>query len=43
MNPRLVQLAGWVALSLVVATLGGLASLDAGTFYAQLRLPAWAR
>lgn len=42
MNPRLVQLAGWVALSLVVATLGGLASLDAGTFYAQLRLPAWA-
>ncbi|MFO1401696.1 MAG: TspO/MBR family protein [Steroidobacteraceae bacterium] len=42
MKQPLVRLAGWMALSLVVATLGGLASLDAGTFYAQLRLPAWA-
>ncbi len=38
----MLQLAGWLALSLVVATLGGLSAVDAGTFYAQLRQPTWA-
>ena len=42
MNPRIARLAGWLALSLIVALLGGIASRDAGAFYAQLRLPVWA-
>lgn len=42
MNPRLASLALWMLLSLAVAVVGGLASIEAGAFYAQLRLPVWA-
>ena len=35
-------LAAWLALSAAVAAIGGIASADAGAFYRQLDLPAWA-
>lgn len=35
-------LLAWLALSVVVAALGGIASADAGAFYRQLELPRWA-
>ncbi|WOB09160.1 TspO/MBR family protein [Piscinibacter gummiphilus] len=35
-------LAAWLALSAAVAAIGGVASADAGSFYRQLTLPAWA-
>lgn len=35
-------LAGWLALSLTAAVVGGLGSLHAKEFYASLTLPAWA-
>ncbi|HJV01141.1 MAG TPA: TspO/MBR family protein [Burkholderiaceae bacterium] len=38
----LLQLAGWVALTTVAASLGAFASVQAGAFYAQLDRPAWA-
>lgn len=37
-----VSLLRWLALVVVVATLGALASRDAGSFYAQLTRPPWA-
>lgn len=33
---------GWLLLSYAAAGIGGLASVDAGTFYASLMLPRWA-
>jgi tryptophan-rich sensory protein len=35
-------LAGWLALVFVAAALGAFASMDASSFYAQLKRPAWA-
>ncbi|MBP7148380.1 MAG: tryptophan-rich sensory protein [Acidobacteria bacterium] len=39
---ELIGLGGWLALTFVAATLGGLASAQAGSFYQQLARPAWA-
>lgn len=39
---RIAGLAGWIALSYATAAIGALASIDAASFYAQLRRPAWA-
>ena len=39
---QIIGLAAWLALSAVVAAVGGLASLDADAFYTQLVRPAWA-
>lgn len=39
---RVLGLVGWLALSLVVSAVGGLASLGAQDFYAQLARPDWA-
>ncbi len=43
-SPRrpVLGLLGWLALSAVVAAIGGIASADSGSFYAQLERPAWA-
>jgi tryptophan-rich sensory protein len=35
-------LAGWLAITAAAAAIGGVASVNAGAFYAQLVLPAWA-
>lgn len=35
-------LAGWLAVTFIAATVGALASVDAGVFYAALTLPDWA-
>ncbi|RYF39638.1 MAG: tryptophan-rich sensory protein, partial [Comamonadaceae bacterium] len=37
-----VGLAGWLGVAFAVAAIGAVASVDAGTFYAQLVRPAWA-
>lgn len=39
---RIAGLAGWIALSYATAAIGALASIDAASFYAELRRPAWA-
>lgn len=39
---RVAGLAGWVALSYATAAIGALASIDAASFYAELRRPDWA-
>ena len=39
---KLLGLLGWLALCFVAAAVGGLASVDAGSFYAQLDRPVWA-
>lgn len=41
-GPGWVALAGWLALSLAAGAAGGVASANAGEFYAQLARPAWA-
>jgi tryptophan-rich sensory protein len=41
-GPRWLALAGWLALSLAAGGAGGIASANAGGFYAQLARPAWA-
>ncbi len=40
-NP-IIGLLGWLALSILVAAIGAIASDDAPSFYAQLQRPAWA-
>ena len=37
-----VGLIGWLALAFAAAAIGAVASMDAGTFYAQLVRPVWA-
>ena len=37
-----VGLVGWLGLSFAVSAIGARASIEAGTFYAQLTQPAWA-
>lgn len=37
-----VGLAGWLAVAFAAASVGAVASIDAGAFYAQLVRPAWA-
>jgi tryptophan-rich sensory protein len=39
---QLVGLAGWVIVSFIAAALGAAASIQAGSFYAQLVRPDWA-
>lgn len=39
---QLAGLAAWLALSFVAAAIGAAASVNAGSFYAQLARPAWA-
>jgi translocator protein len=39
---QLLGLAGWLAVAFAAAAIGGIASADAGTFYASLTRPAWA-
>ena len=39
---QLLALVGWLALCFAVAAIGALASVDAGTFYAELVRPEWA-
>ncbi|TXL68932.1 tryptophan-rich sensory protein [Zeimonas arvi] len=42
MRRGLLGLAGWLALAFAAAAIGGIASANAGDFYAQLVRPAWA-
>jgi tryptophan-rich sensory protein len=37
-----IGLIGWLLLSFAAAAIGGMASIEAGDFYAQLDRPAWA-
>jgi translocator protein len=37
-----LALAGWLALTYLASAIGGLATLGAGSFYAELERPAWA-
>lgn len=39
---QVIGLAGWLALTFVVAAVGAIASMDAPAFYAQLDKPGWA-
>ena len=39
---RLIGLAAWLGVSYLAAALGAIASVDAGSFYAQLLRPTWA-
>ena len=39
---KLLGLLGWLSLCFAAAAVGGLASVDAGSFYAQLDRPVWA-
>ena len=39
---RAAGLVGWLAVTFAAAVIGSLASINAGSFYAQLRLPGWA-
>lgn len=39
---QILGLAGWLIVAFVAAAVGAAASVNAGTFYAQLTLPAWA-
>ena len=39
---QILGLAGWFAITFVAAAIGAAASVNAGTFYTQLALPAWA-
>jgi translocator protein len=41
MRTQLFGLFGWLALVIAAAALGGLASANAGSFYAQLDQPSW--
>lgn len=43
-SPRhpVIGLTGWLLLSAAVAAAGGIASADAGSFYARLQQPPWA-
>ncbi len=42
MSRQILALMGWIALTGVAAAIGAAASVDAGSFYAQLTRPAWA-
>lgn len=42
MPKQILGLAGWIGLTFVAAAIAGLASINAGLFYRQLTLPAWA-
>lgn len=39
---QILGLAGWLVITFVAATIGGAASVNAGSFYTQLVLPEWA-
>jgi len=39
---QIAGLIAWLALAFATAAVGGIASIDAGAFYAQLARPAWA-
>lgn len=41
-SQQLLGLAGWLAVSLAAAAIGGVASANAGDFYANLDRPPWA-
>jgi len=41
-SQQMAGLAGWIAVTAVAATVGTIASVDAGAFYAQLQRPTWA-
>ena len=40
-SQQMAGLAGWIAGTAVAATVGTIASVDAGAFYAQLQRPTW--
>ncbi len=42
MRRQFIGLFGWIVLTGVAATIGAMASIDAGSFYAQLSRPGWA-
>lgn len=42
MSRSIPGLVGWLAITFVAAAVGAAASVDAGAFYTQLVLPAWA-
>jgi len=42
MQQQIVGLLGWLGISFAAAAIGGFASANAGTFYAQLVRPVWA-
>lgn len=42
MFKQILGLAGWLLITFVAATLGAVASINAGSFYAQLIRPVWA-
>ncbi len=39
---QILGLCGWLVVTFVAASIGAVASVEAGTFYAQLVLPSWA-
>ena len=39
---QILGLAGWLVITSIAAMIGGAASINAGSFYTQLVLPAWA-
>lgn len=41
-SKQILGLAGWLIITFVAAAIGAAASVNAGTFYAQLVRPAWA-
>ncbi len=41
-SSQVLGLLGWLLLAFAAAALGAIASVDAATFYAQLKKPAWA-
>lgn len=41
-SKQALGLAGWLVLAFIAAAIGAAASVNAGTFYAQLELPGWA-
>ncbi len=42
LSKQLIGLSGWLAITFIAAALGSWASMQAGSFYAQLVRPAWA-
>lgn len=38
----LISLVGWLIVTFIAATIGAIASVDAGDFYSQLEKPSWA-
>jgi translocator protein len=42
LSRQIIGLVGWIVLTAAAAAIGAVASVDAGSFYAELSRPAWA-